>query len=378
MTRDAASSLGPGGQAVRLSFWFVVAAAALAACGWGFSNVRRIPADGRAVVMRFGAYVRKQDAGLLIAWPHPFETVVMVPGRAQVLSLPIRALQRDARASVADSAATGNPADAAPDGSPPLDRSTSLDDDATEEVASRAKRLPDALAGSGYMLTGDNGVVQLNATLYYRVVDPYAYVLQKDRLDAALERIVSAAAVRVAAGRDIDSILVARPEQRVSEQRMALERDQLRTDVAREIERHLDALEHARAGLGVEVVRVDLQAAFPAAAVGAFTAVLTSLQQAERDVAEARTFGERQRQDGDERADRILADAQANAVERVAQARASTAAIAQLEQAVQARSDPGLVARVYRDRMGPILAKVHVTTVDPHDTSNLILPGNAR
>lgn len=378
MTRDASSSLGPGGQAVRLAFWFVVAAAVLAACGWGVSNVRRIPADGRAVVMRFGAYVRKQDAGLLVAWPRPFETVVMVPGRAQVLSLPIAALQRDARASVADSAAPSPSPDASLDGSTPVGRSTSLDDDAPEGHASTAALLPDALAGSGYLLTGDNGVVQLYATLYYRVVDPYAYVLQKDRLDAALERIVSASAVQVAAGRDIDSILVARPEQRVSEQRMALERDQLRTDVAREIEKHLNALERAHTGFGVEVVRVDLQAAFPAAAVGAFTAVLTSLQQAERNVAEARTFAERQRQDGEERADRILADAQANAVERVAQARASTAAIEQLEQAEQAQSDPGLVARVYRDRMQPILAKVHVTTIDPHDTSNLILPGNAR
>ncbi|RDU97654.1 SPFH domain-containing protein [Trinickia dinghuensis] len=370
MSRDASSSLGPGGQAVRVSFWFVVAVAVVAAGAWAFSNVRRIPADGRAVVMRFGAFVRKQDAGLLIAWPRPFETVVMVPGSAHVLSLPIRSLQRDARASAADAGASG--AAAGTGAAQPAD-------EAPPEGAQMPEALlPDALAGSGYMLTGDDGVVQLNATLYYRVVDPYAYVLQKDRLDAALERIVSASALQVAAARDIDSILVARPEQRVSEQRMALERDQLRTDVAHEIERHLDALEREHAGLGVEVVRVDLQAAFPAAAVGAFTAVLTSLQQAERNVAEARTFAEQHRQEGQQHADTILANAQASAVERVAQARSSTAAIAQLEQAAQAGSDPGLMARLYRDRMQQILSKVHVTTVDPHDTSNLILPGNAR
>ncbi len=371
MTRATVSSLGPGGQAVRIAFWFIVAAAVVAAGGWALSNVRRVPADGRAVVMRFGACVRNQDAGLLLAWPRPFETVIMVPGRAQVLSLPIRALQRDARASAADSAAPGTSADTAGQGSLPLD------DDASEGAAPSAALLPDALAGSGYLLTGDNGVVQLNATLYYRVADPYAYVLQKSRLDAALQRIVSASAVQVAAGRDIDSILVARPEQRVSEQRMALERDRLRTDLAGEVERHLSALDRAHAGLGVEVVRVDLQTAFPAAAVGAFTAVLTSLQQAERSVAEARTFAERARQDGDQHADRILADAQASAVERIARAQASTAAIEQLEAAARAQSDPGLVARLYRDRMQSILAKIHVTTVDPRDTSNLILPGSA-
>jgi regulator of protease activity HflC (stomatin/prohibitin superfamily) len=319
--------------------------------------------------MRFGAFVRRQDAGLLIAWPRPFETVVMVPGSAHILSLPIRSLQRDPRASGADRSGAASTSAA---------ERGALDEEATEEGTHATALLPDALAGSGYELTGDNGVVQLNATLYYRVVDPYAYVLHKDRLDAALERIVSASAVQVAAARDIDSILVARPEQRVSEQKMALERDQLRTDVAREIERHLDALDRAHAGLGVEVVRVDLQAAFPAAAVEAFTAVLTSLQQAERNVAEARTFAQRQIQDGQQRADRIVADAQASAVERVAQAHASTAAIEQLGGAVQAQSDPGLVARLYRDRMQQILSKIHVTIVDPHDTSSLILPGNAR
>lgn len=371
MSQDASSLLSPSGQAVRASFWFIVAVAVLAACAWAFSNVRRIPADGRAVVMRFGAFVRMQDAGLLIAWPRPFETVVMVPGGAHVLALPIRSLERDARASAAD-AATASQTVVVPW------PTQAFDDDFSANDGMAGALLPDALAGSGYMLTGDNGVVQLNATLYYRVVDPYAYVLQKDRLDAALERIASASAVQVAAGRDIDAILVARPEQQVSEQRMALERDRLRVDVAREVERHLDALDRAHASLGVEVVRVDLQAAFPAAAVGAFTAVLTSLQQAERNVAEARTFAEQHRQDGAQRADRILADAQASAVERVAQARASTAAIEQLEGAVQAQSDPGLVARLYRDRMQQILSKVRVTTVDPRDTSNLILPGNTR
>ncbi|MGN6230330.1 MAG: SPFH domain-containing protein [Trinickia sp.] len=372
MKHDASSSLGPGGQAVRMSFWFIAAVAVLAAGAWAFSNVRRIPADGRAVVMRFGAFVREQDAGLLIAWPRPFETVIVAPGSAQVLSLPIRSLQRDARAS----ASAADPATANAPATMRAGPESSIDDDASADTEAAAASLPDALAGSGYLLTGDDGVVQLNATLYYRVVDPYAYVLQKDRLDAALDRIVCASAVRVAAARDIDSILVARPEQRVSEQQMALERDRLRTDVAREIGRHLAALERAHAGLGVEVVRVDVQAAFPAAAVGAFTAVLTSLQQAERTVAEARTFAEQHRQEGRQRADRIIANARASAVERVAQARSSTVAIEQLESAAQ--TDPGLVARSYRDRMRQIVSKAHVVTVDPHDTSNLILPGNAR
>ncbi|USU21207.1 SPFH domain-containing protein [Paraburkholderia fungorum] len=401
--------LGPGAQAVRLSFWFVAALVVLAACAWAGSNIRRIPPDSRAVVLRFGAFVRTQDAGLLIAWPRPFESTLLVPGSARVLEQRIQSLERDPRARAADmtvqeaapsaqapagpgtgtSTGTGigtSPGTGAvigPDDGPPNppvtpDNPGGLDaagPDATPPVA----QLPDALAGSGYVLTGDNGVLQLRATLYYRVVDPYAYVLQQDRLAAALERIVSASAVDVVAQRDLDAILVARPELLSADQQVAIKRERLRGDLAQEIERHLRQLEAQHAGLGVEVARVDVEVAFPAAAVGAFNSVLTSLQVAERSMAEARTSAEKTRQDAQQDADRIVQNAEASAVERVATAQAKTMTIQQLEVPLRTNSDPGLLARVYRDRVQSVLSKAgNVTTVGPHDTSNLILPGNAR
>ncbi|PTB17027.1 hypothetical protein C9I57_30480 [Trinickia symbiotica] len=383
MSSDAnTSQLGPGAQAVRLTFWFIVALAALAALAWGTSNVRRIPADSRAVVTRFGAFVRTQDAGLVIAWPRPFESVALVPGGASVLALQIQSLERDPRARAADPARS---ADALQDSR--MGPATEPGDDASPDAnaqtgnttATDSGLLPDALAGSGYLLTGDNGVVQLSATLYYRVADPYAYILQKDRLDAALERIVSASAVEIVVGRDLDAILVARPEALRSDQTMALERERLRDDLAQAIEQHLRALEAEHAGLGVDVSRVDVQAAFPAAAADAFNSVLTSLQQAERDIAEARTAAEHRRQEAQQSADRIAEDARASGAERVATAQASTAVIQQLEVPLQGHGDPGLTARAYRDRIQRILAKAaHVTTIDPHDASHLILPGNIR
>ena len=100
--------LGPGAQAVRLSFWFVVLVALLAAGVWATSNIRRIPADSRAVVLRFGAFVRTQDAGLLIAWPQPFETMLLVPGSARVLEQRIQSLERDPRARAVDPAAAAD------------------------------------------------------------------------------------------------------------------------------------------------------------------------------------------------------------------------------------------------------------------------------
>ena len=92
MSAQPAPPLGPGAQAVRLSFWFIAALAVLAACAWASSNIRRIPADSRAVVMRFGALVRTQDAGLVIAWPRPFESVRLVPGAALAASVALLAV----------------------------------------------------------------------------------------------------------------------------------------------------------------------------------------------------------------------------------------------------------------------------------------------
>ncbi|CAN0620806.1 Protease modulator HflK [Burkholderia multivorans] len=349
---SATPPLGPGAQAVRLSFWFVAAIAVLAACAWATSNIRRIPADSRAVVMRFGAFVRIQDAGLVIAWPSPFDTVLLVPGSARVLEQPIRSLDRDPRAHAAELGA---------------------------RAAGGIAALPDALAGSGYVLTGDNGAVRLSAMLYYRVADPYAYVLQQGRLDAALERIVSASAVEVAARRDLDAILVARPEQLAADRQMAAKRERLRGDLADRIAAHLRALDAAHAGLGIELARVDVQAAFPDSAVNAFNSVLTSLQLAERTIADARTAAEKRRQDAQQDADRIVQDAQARATERVATAQTDTLDIQQLGAPLRENADPGLLARLYRDRVQRVLSKAaRVTTIDPRETSNLILPGGAR
>jgi len=367
-------SLGPAAQAVRLAFWFVVVIALLAAGVWATSNIRRIPADSQAVVMRLGAFVRIQNAGLLMAWPQPFETVLLIPGTARVLEQRISSLDRDPRARAADPVATTESSQTLPlplgdIGSWGFQPNASSSGDA-------GPTLPDALAGSGYVLTGDNGVVQLSATLYYRVVDPYAYALQKDRLDSALQRVVAAAVVEVTASRDLDSILVGRPELLSTDQQMALKREQLRGDMAQAVQRHLNALAAVHAGLGIEVARMDVQAQFPAAAVDAFNSVLTSLQTADRNIADARTQAENIRQGAQQSADQILQSAQASASERVSTARAETTTILQLETPLDANSDPGLLARAYRDRIQQILSKAgRVTTIDPHDASSLVLPG---
>ena len=99
-TADDLRELGPWGQAVALSFRFLLFAAGLIAAGWFVSNFHQIPADSQAVVMRFGSVARIRGAGLLLAWPRPIEQVVVLPAAARQLQLPIRRFEENQDGSV--------------------------------------------------------------------------------------------------------------------------------------------------------------------------------------------------------------------------------------------------------------------------------------
>jgi regulator of protease activity HflC (stomatin/prohibitin superfamily) len=316
----------------------------LTAFGWGVSNIRQVGPESRAVVLRMGALERIQSAGLLLAWPRPFEQVVMLPSADRVIEQRVETLLRENQ---------------------------------TRLLNSNTSRNNDAVAGAGYLLTGDAGVVQLDVRIFYKVTAPYAYVLQSKHLVAALDRLVARSAVAVSASRDLDTILVARPELVGSDSQAAERRERLRGDLMQGINRSLAALEKAGSGLGVHIERVDLQSSLPDGAVNAFNAVLTASQRAEQNIAAARNEAAKLAQAATQNADRTLQVARAQASERLAKAQADTATISSLAQTQRDHSDPGLLQRLYRERIPAILSKAgSVTTVDPRDDARLILQGN--
>lgn len=345
VSRDAS----PWQQAGRLTFLALYGVTLLAALAWATSNIREIAPQDRAMVLRMGALERVQNAGLLLAWPQPFEQVVTLPAADRVIERRVESLLRSAPALKAE-------------------RMASFDDP-----------LPDALAGSGYLLTGDAGVVQLDVRAYFKVNDPFAYVLQGEHVLPALDRVVTRSAVALAAARDLDTILVARPELMGSDNLAAERRERLRGDLVQGINAQLDRLKDEGLSLGIRVERVDVQSSLPGPAVAAFNAVLTASQQADQAVANARTDAARAAQAATQQADRTLQVAHAQAGERLATAQAQTATISSLAQANPGASDPDLLLRLYRERIPAILHQAgSVTTVDPADSDHLILQGADR
>lgn len=333
-------------QAGRLAFIALYVVTVLAAVAWAISNVRQIDPQDRALVMHFGALQRVQNAGLLLAWPQPFEQVVLLPAADRVLERRVEGLLRSEAALEGD------------------------------RVASLATPLNDALAGSGYLLTGDAGVVQLDVRVFYKVSDPFAYVLQGEHVLPALDRLVTRSALALTAARDLDTILVARPELMGTDNQAAERRERLRGDLLQSINQRLAQLTASGQGIGLEVTRVDVQSSLPQPAVSAFNAVLTASQQADKAVANARTEAEKLTQNANQQADHSLQVAHAQAIERLALARAQTATVQSLAQAQRDGTDPQMLLRIYRERLPKILGQAgSLTTVNPKDDSRLIIQG---
>jgi modulator of FtsH protease HflK len=340
MTGEKDKSLqGPLAQSTDIGFRAARLAIAILALGWATMNVRQVPPDLQAVVTRFGAIDRVQQAGLIAAWPRPFERVLLTPGPAQQMTQHIEA----------------NPA-------------------AAPGIAGMAAT-SDAPKTAGLYLTGAGGVVLLDTTLTWRVADAAAYVVAEPHVAPALRRLAEGAAAAIAAARPLDDFVVARPE--ASDPRAQAAREALRAAYAGEVNRRLNALEASGAGLGIEVTRADVSAFLPAAAKAAFDQVLTAGQTAEQTIAQARTAAEEAHQRADQESNRILAEAEAAASERTAEAHARTAEIASLAASAEPGARPALIERIYRQRMGAILHSAGaVTAIDARAGSRVILPGS--
>jgi len=208
--------------------------------------------------------------------------------------------------------------------------------------------------------------------VFYQVSDPYAFVLQGEHVLPALDRVVTRSAVALSAARDLDTILVARPELVGVDNQAAERRERLRGDLVQGINARIAELKASGQGIGIRMSRVDVQSSLPEPAVSAFNAVLTASQQADKAVANARTEAEKLTQSANEQADRTLQVAHAQAGERIAKASADTATVSSLATS----ADPQMLLRLYRERVPKILGQAgSVTTVNPKDDSRLIIQG---
>ncbi len=334
-----AAAATPLSAALTTAFRFLYVVVAVLAAVWLTSGIRSIESGSQAVIYRLGAVDRTVGPGLAIAWPRPFEEVVPVPGPDRQLSLTVDRLDLAGRDSGA--IAPGAGLDPRKDG--------------------------------GYALTGDAGVVHLKGALTWQVSDAKAYVVARERVEAAISRAFLAATIAACAGRSLDGVMVASPDvaSQAQNESMALSREHLRLDIAGGINQRLAGI-----GLGVTVHRVDLTAFLPDQARPAFDAVIAAEGSAAKEIAEARTFAVTAAQDSEAKATGIRAAARGRAAQVIAKARIDTNRLRELlaEQDPERRSLA--LNRIYREKLATIIQRAgSVVTVPPGEPARVWVPG---
>ncbi len=324
-------------QAIDLAFLAIFLVMTGLATAWLASGIRQVEPGTQAVVLRFGAVVAEHGPGPLVTWPAPISHIEIIPGPDQLIALPLPRFGHDE----------------APDMAAVLD----------------------PRRNAAFALTGDAGLVRLEATLFYTVTSASDYLLARDRLAPALDRLAATSIAAIAAGRDLDGVMVARPEALASAT-AANRREALRGAIVAMINQRLRALDDSGASLGVRIARVDIAAALPAVLAPVYQDVLSAAQRSEQAIAEARTNAATIRQAADRLRIHLLRQAEGAAAEQVANARARTAELLTLAAHADELPRLSVLGRVFRERIGPILEQAgSVTTVEPGMIPKLILPG---
>jgi Cu+-exporting ATPase len=265
--------------------WKTVLAAlgALALAAWLGTCFAQVETGEVGVVRRFGEVTTDLQPGLHVRWPWPVETVTRVrPGDVRTLELGFRVLpdaQKSARAGADGntwSSGHGN-------GISPL----------TDEAV---------------MITGDGDLVEILATVRYRVSDPRKFLFGASNPDAVV-RSSAESVLRelVASNRFLELLTVRRSE---------LERSALA-----HLNRRLE--EVAPDGLGVALDGFTLHDLHPPTeVVKSYHDVAKAIQERDRVVNEALADALRMRRRAEEEAGRVLKRAEADAHARLEAARA--------------------------------------------------------
>jgi regulator of protease activity HflC (stomatin/prohibitin superfamily) len=336
------------GDALKWSFRLLFGLVGLLALAWAVTGISRVAPDNQAVVTRFGQVIRESGPGLLVSWPAPIDHITFLPSPGRQVQFSPETLE------------TGGSLPAPGD---ELSTGYIVNDEARENT--------------WFFLTGDGGIVHLRVTVFYQITDPTAYVISADHVEPALRRAVVAAAVRVCASRDMDSILVARPE-RANDPTYATRRERFRTDLVALINQRLDAMGLARDGLGIRVARTDVVASIPAGAKASFDNVLQVSQQVERALAQARTTAEMRRQTAEQTREQTLDEARARAQETLHAAEGNSALVLALGKDTT-MSHSTVLDQVYRERIKSLFdVAERIDTVPTGDHSRVIVPGVAQ
>jgi membrane protease subunit HflK len=283
---------------------------------WLASGIYRVQPEQEGIVLRFGKYVRNAEPGLHWHMPSPIEAV-LTPSvtRENRVEIGFRSGAAEGRA-----------------------------------VSSRD------LQEESLMLTGDENIVDINFTVFWKIKDAGQFLFGV-REPEALVKVAAESAMREVVG------------QTPIQQALTEGRDKIEVDTASLLQKLLDSY-----GAGVEVRRVQLQAVDPPSQV---VDAFNDVQRARADRERLRNEAEAYRNDiiprarGD--AERLLQEAQAYREEILNRAQGDAKRFQSVYQAYQANKDV-TVERMYIETMEQVLKNTNKVILDRGDGAQGVLP----
>jgi membrane protease subunit HflK len=287
---------------------------------WLATGFFRVQPDEQGLVLRFGAYNRSAPPGLNYCLPYPFESVLLLPvTRINRVEIGFRSENDEDQPVPRTPTGLSNP------------ESDQPERDLREE---------------SLMLTGDENIVDINASVFWRISNAYAYAFNtrnpaytvKSAAESVLRQVVGHTLIQSA----------------LTEGRAAIEQA-----VTTGTQAILDQY-----GTGVEITQVQLQKVDPPPEV----------VESFRDVQRATTDADRARNEAQAYANDIVPRARGDAAAVVAQAEGQkTAAIANATGEAQrfldvyaayAQAKDVTLKRLYIETMQDVLSHAEVTVVD--------------
>lgn len=303
--------------AIQYCKWLILILVVLICC----SGIRVINNYEVGVVLRFGRLVgdtqeeQIKQPGLLLAFPYVIDEVIKVPvGKVQEVSITTHAAATDP--TYAD------------------------------------------IASTGYLITGDENILHINATLKYRITDPVQYALYNSVPQDTINGVVSGVMASCASSDSVDGLLTDQKEEYAQE-------------VIRQSQVRLDQLD-----LGVTVIGLEFQSITPPNALKYhFDQVNAAYVEKETKIQEAKQYREKVVPDAKATADTMVTDAQINQSQKLTTANDRVAEFYGLLEEYQRNQDV-VQERVFREKVTAILNKMGGKLVLPEGdgTPQIFLP----
>lgn len=302
--------------AIRYCKWLILVLVVLICC----SGIRIVNNYEVAVVLRFGQLLGEtreeqvHEPGLLLALPYVIDEVVKVPvGKVHEVSITTHAASTDP--TYAD------------------------------------------IESTGYVITGDENIIHLDATLKYKISDPVYYALYTEDPEAILNGVVSGLMASHAASIGVDGLLTD-------------QKNQFAADILEDAQQIVDDLQ-----VGTSLVSLEFKNIVPPSALKYhFDQVNAAAVEKETLIQQANQYREKVIPEAKATADQLVSDAQVQQHEQITKANDYAAEFYGLFEEYQ-NNQSVVYERIFREKVVKILNQMGGKIVVPEEeTPKIFLP----